>query len=228
MYELRRLQHQQRPVTEFCNKQKLEEFFCKRMPPPQLDTTPAGPSGASLVLNRTKQLASSASKPQNFMPEGIRLEVRGLFEQRRVTETLEGPLRHEMDRVLQQGIEQRQRRGQGHRNRSGHRHRGDAAVRRRQSARHGGRHVRFNPPENGQYPMPRRDQSRIVDSLLQSPALNSLSPVAREEIVSEVRSLVQQQLVTSALSGEFRGILEFNIQVSLLLHLTFWTLITYS
>ena len=221
MYELRRLRHHQRPVTEFCNKQQLEEFFCKRMPPPQLDTTPAkhDSSGASLVSDRAKLLTSIASKPQDFMPEGVRLEVRGLFEQRRVTETLEGPLRNEMDQVLQQGLERRQRRGHGRRNRSSHRHHGEAAARHRQNVRQGRRHVRFNPPEDGQYPMPRRDQSHIVNSLMLSPALNSLSPGAREEIVSEVRGLVQQQLVTSALSGEFRGVLELNIQVSFIVDL---------
>lgn len=211
MYELRQLQHQQRPVTEFCNKQQLEEFFCKRLPPPQLDTASADASNASLVSNRAKQLTASASKAKNFMPEGIRLEVRGLFDQRRVTETLEGPLRNEMDRLLQQGLERRQRRVQGRRSRSGgNRHRGDSSPR---HVRQNRRHIRFNIPENGRYPMPQRDQSRIVDTLMQSPALNSLKPEAREEVVSEVRNLVQQQLVTSALSGEFRGVLELNIQV---------------
>ncbi len=212
MYELRRLQHQQRPVTEFCNKQQLEDFFCKRLPPPQLDTASADASNASLVSDRAKQFASAASKAKNFMPEGIRLEVRGLFEQRRVSETLQGPLRNEMDRLLQQGLERRQRRVQGRRSRSGgNRHRGDSSP---SHVRQNRRHIRFNLPENGQYPMPRRDQSRIVDTLMQSPALNSLKPEAREEVVSEVRNLVQQQLVTSALSGEFRGVLELNIQVS--------------
>ncbi len=212
MYELRRLQHQQRPVTDFNNKQLLEEFFCKRLPPPSLEAA-AAVTDESGILNRAKQLELTASQSQDFMPEGVRLEVRGLFNQRRVTETLEGPLREEIDRTLQQGIERRQRRGRSRHSRAnGNRHRNaDSAGR---QARQGRRHVRFNPPENGQYPMPQRDQSQIVDTLMQSPALNSLNPEAREEVVSEVRSLVQQQLVTSALSGEFRGVLELNIQVS--------------
>ncbi len=212
MYELRRLQHQQRPVSEFDSKQKLEEFFCKRLPPPQLDAQEAAADAAS-ISNRAKQLESTASKPKDFMPEGIRLEVRGLFDQRRVTETLEGPLREEIDQTLREGLERRQIRGRNRRSRAnGSRHHNTTELTARQ-ARQGRRHVRFNPPENGEYPIPQRDQTQIVDNLLQSPALNSLNPEAREEIVSEVRSLVQQQLVTSALSGEFRGVLELNIQV---------------
>ena len=233
MFELRKLKHQQRPVSEFNSKQQLEEFFGKRMPPPQLDVSASNQTSASsLVSDRAKQLASASTNSQDFMPEGVRLEVRGVFEQHRVTETLQGPLQQEMNRCLQQNIEQRQRRQQGRRTRSGHVHQGHseldnasdrliAALRSRRrhrpraaaSPRHPRRHVRFVPPENGQYPMPRRDQSQIVDNLIQSPALNSLDAEAREEIVSEVRNLVQQQLVTSALSGEFRGVLELNIQV---------------
>ena len=231
MFELRKLKHQQRPVSEFGSKQQLEEFFGKRMPPPQLDVSAASQSSASsLVSDRAKQLTSASTNSQDFMPQGVRLEVRGVFEQHRVTETLQGPLQQEMNRVLQQNIERSQGRQQGRRTRSRTMHHNEldnasdrliAAIRTRHrhrprvaaSPRHPRRHVRFVPPENGRYPMPRRNQSQIVDSLIQSPALNSLDAEAREEIVSEVRNLVQQQLVTSALSGEFRGVLELNIQV---------------
>lgn len=81
------------------------------------------------------------------------------------------------------------------------------------------RHVRFvpqipTPNAEGRYPLPRRNQGAIVDQLRQSPALNHLEDETRDEIVAEVSSLVSQQLVTSALSGEFRGVLELHIQVS--------------
>ena len=56
--------------------------------------------------------------------------------------------------------------------------------------------------------MRQRDQSEIMSTLRQSPALNSLDPESRNEIFAEVGNLVQQQLVSSALSGEFRGVLE--------------------
>lgn len=235
MFELRRLKHQQRPVSEFCNKQQLVDFFSKRIPPPKLDVTSADQASASnkgnFVSDRAQQLSSLTTNAQDFMPEGVRLEVRGLFEQHKVTETLQGPLPQELNQVLQENIEHSQTRQQGRRTRSGHTHHHHqesnsasdliATIRNRhrhrpRPARRQRRHVRFVPPENGQYPMPRRNQSQIVESLMQSPALNSLDVEAREEIVSEVRSLVQQQLVTSALSGEFRGVLELNIQVCIL------------
>lgn len=89
--------------------------------------------------------------------------------------------------------------------------------RRQRGAR--GRRVRFRsqlptPNADGRYSVPRRDQNIIVERLRQSPALNSLGEEARDEIVAEVGSLVSQQLVTSALSGDFRGVLEFHIQVT--------------
>ena len=57
------------------------------------------------------------------------------------------------------------------------------------------RHVQFAPAlpvpnADGRYPVPRRDQSIIVDCLRQSPALNSLGEEARDEIVAEVSGLV--------------------------------------
>lgn len=91
-----------------------------------------------------------------------------------------------------------------------------AAVRHGARSRGASYHRRgrnFRPPADGNYPVPRRDQTRILEHIRQSPALNSLDQEAREEIVSEVSNLVHQQLVTSALSGEFRGVLEFHIQV---------------
>ncbi len=69
------------------------------------------------------------------------------------------------------------------------------------------------PNPDGRYAVPPRDQSGIVQRLRQSPALNSLGVEARDEIVAEVGSLVSQQLVTTALAGEFRGVLELHIQV---------------
>ena len=81
------------------------------------------------------------------------------------------------------------------------------------------RHVHFvpqlpTPDADGHYPIPNRDQSVIVDQLRQSPALNSLGIESMDKIVSEVSNLVSQRLVTSALSGEFRGTLERHILVS--------------
>ena len=240
MFELRKLKHHQKPVSEFSSKQQLEQILvtkCK-LPPPNDQAMGASPEingasgGNSLTHSRVKEFDSIAQavqtqSPQDLRPESIQLEIRGLFERRVVTGMLQSPVQAELERVvLEQQQRQRrprrrrarpppqsqQREAQGARAagrlmaaiRSGSRSRG-ASYQRRARA--------FRPPADGNYPMPRRDQSRILDHLRQSPALNSLDQEAREEIVSEVSNLVHQQLVTSALSGEFRGVLEFHIQV---------------
>jgi len=229
MFELRKLRHQHRPVSEFCSRQHLETFLTelskrsKRPPPPQPDAA-AGSPLENNVAERARQFASQpqAATPQSLMPEAVRLEVRGLFERRRVSEVLQGPLQQEMERVLSEGLEQR-RRGRQQRRRARGNSGGGAggllgAIRNgRQRGQNlsqpSRRRVRFVPPEDGRYPMPRRDQSQIVEQLRSSPALNSLDAGARDRIVTEVTHLVQQQMVTSALSGEFRGVLELHIQV---------------
>lgn len=232
MFELRKLRHQHRPVSEFCSRQHLETFLSelskrsKRPPPPHPDAA-AGSPLENNVAERARQFASQpqAATPQSLMPEAVRLEVRGLFERRRVSEVLQGPLQQEMERVLGEGLERRRRGRQQRRRARGNSggHGGGAggllgAIRNgRQRGQNlsqpSRRRVRFVPPEDGRYPMPRRDQSQIVEQLRSSPALNSLDAGARDRIVTEVTHLVQQQMVTSALSGEFRGVLELHIQV---------------
>ena len=194
------------------------------------------------VAERARQFDSQAQAapvtPERLMPESIQVEVQAVFEHQRVSSVLQGPLQQEMERVLQEGLERRRRRQQrrprhgsrahnhgehGPRSqllasiRSGGRRSNSGSRRVQSQASAGGARVRsrvrFIPPENGQYPLPRRDQSRIVERVRQSPALNSLGPEARDRVVAEIGHLVQQQLVTSALSGEFRGVMELHIQV---------------
>ena len=232
MFELRKLKYHQRPVSEFSSKEHLEQILltkCKQAP----QTTDSA-QAASLTSSRIKefdsraQAAESQQNTENLMPESIQLEIRGLFERRVVSGMLQSPMQAQIERVIQeqqqQGRRPRRRRarppaaqqreaaaGAAGRVmaavRSGARSRGASAYHRR--ARHS------RPPMDGNYPMPRRNQARILDHIRQSPALNSLDQGAREEIVSEVSNLVHQQLVTSALSGEFRGVLELHIQVDI-------------
>ena len=231
MFELRKLRHQHRPVSEFCSRQHLETFLSelskrgKHSQPPQPGAASAAESPLeNNVAERARQFASQppAAVPQSLMPEAVRLEVRGLIEHRRVSEVLQGPLQQEMERVLGEGLDRRRRaaRGRSQRRRARGNSGGIAgaggllgAVRNGSRLRGQSRRVRFVPPENGQYPMPRRDQTQIVEQLRSSPALNSLDAGARDRIVTEVTHLVQQQMVTSALSGEFRGVLELHVQV---------------
>lgn len=248
MYELRKLKLQHRPVSEFCNKQHLEQFFSQRCSRQQSVPQPTASAGAAALENahqsqgnvaeRTRQFDSQAQAApvprERLMPEAVQVEVQAVFERQRVSEVLQGPMQQEMERVLQEGLERRRRRQQrrprhGSRAHShgehGPRSQLLASIRggsrrsssRRAQAQAGGARVRsrvrFVPPENGQYPVPRRDQSRIVERVRQSPALNSLGPEARDRVVAEIGHLVQQQLVSSALSGEFRGVMELHIQV---------------
>lgn len=228
MFELRKLKHHQRPVSEFSSKQHLEQILltkCKQAP--NADNAQA----TSLTHSRVKefdsraQAAQSQQNTQNLMPESIQLEIRGLFERRVVSGMLQSPVQAEIERVIQEQQQQQGRRPRRRRARppptqqreaAGAAGRVMAAVRSGARSRGASYHRRARharPPMDGNYPMPRRNQARILDHLRQSPALNSLDQGAREEIVSEVSNLVHQQLVTSALSGEFRGVLELHIQV---------------
>ena len=239
MFELRKLKHHQRPVSEFSSKQRLEQILltnCKQASSNDVRNSASSTAQAtSLTHNRVKEFDSRAQaaqsaqqNPQDLMPESVQLEIRGLFERRVVTGVLQSPVQAEIERVVQEQ-QQQQRRPRRRRARpppaeqreAGAAGRLMAAVRggaRSRAASYHRRARHSRPPMDGNYSMPRRDQARILDHLRQSPALNSLDQEAREEIVSEVSNLVHQQLVTSALSGEFRGVLELHIQVATFQH----------
>ena len=222
VYELRRLQHQHRPVSGFESKPALEELLERRrqaMPP--AETPPAAPGGSSDIDRRVQHFlsisASSGGAAEQHMPPSVRLEIRGLIERQQVSEVLGSARAGEIERALHEGLERR-------RNRQLQRRR---LLTRSQSSDQ--RELAVDPvlvsqpqqqlrrqSENSQYPVPQRDQSAIIRQLQSSPALGSLPPAERERVVSEVDHLVQQHLVTSALSGEFRGVLELHIQVSTL------------
>lgn len=221
MYELRKLKHNQRPVSSFTDKQALEKLYCET----SASGTQTSESSGS-VANRAKLLAApTQSDPQSLMPEGVRIEIRGLVECRPVHEILNGPVHDEIEQALREGPDRRSRRQHRRRARASpplprpaaqHDHGRPRASRAQCQRSSHQRRVQFaveRPrPVDGRYPVRQRDQSEIMSSLRQSPALNSLDPEARNEIFAEVSNLVQQQLVSSALSGEFRGVLELHIQ----------------
>ncbi len=244
MYELRKLQHQHRPVSEFCSKQQLESFFSQRNQRPQPARSSraersqaGGGEAAGLVAQQARRFASEpqAADPQSLMPEGIRLEVRGLFESQRVSQVLQNPeMQQRLETALRETMARRHRRQQRRTGRSRPRAQEPdngggvglvAAIRRgrlrpgsgrRPHTRSPARHPRRAPQvsQGRQYPPPpRRDQNHIVEQVRQSPALNTLKPEERDRVVAEIGHLVQQQFVSTALSGEFRGVLELHIQV---------------
>ena len=210
MYELRKLKHQHKPVSDFEGKKLLEEHFQRFS---SLPSASADGTGGD-VSSRTKQIRDTelaGRKARAPMPEGIRLEISGLFERRRVSSVLQSP-------ELVQGIERAVRDGADRHTRR------PARRPRPQPAEPGAHHVRPQTrqrvrvrarplPQNGQYPAPpARDQTIFLEQVRSSPALNSLGPEARDRVVAEIGGLVQQQLVSQALTGEFRGILELHIQ----------------
>ena len=226
MYELRRLQHHHRPVTGFDSKPTLEELLEKRRmapPPAELPTAAAGEEGegGSEVDRRVRHFvsvttAAEADEQQRHMPAAVRLEIRGLIERQQVREVLNSGRAGEIERALHDGLERREQEELRRQRRRRQRARPPRDGGRQSTTEDGavGARPPLRQPENGQaYPMPQRDQSGIVRQLQASPALGSLGLAERERIVNEVDQLVQQHLVTSTLSGEFRGVLELHIQV---------------
>ena len=249
MFELRKLSHQQRPVSEFESKDTLLQFFTNRAAAAQPKPAQRQDGGAENeevvtvdISARVQQLeprAEGATPPQEFRPEVIQQDMQVLHELRVVNGVLQGPAQEQIDRALRDGMERDESRrrprprprprparaereeddeGGDEMNQHSSQPVGRLLVQGGRSRRQRGRRVRFRPQiptpnADGRYPVPARDQSMIVERLRQSPALNSLGDEARDEIVAEVGSLVSQQLVTSALSGEFRGVLELHIQV---------------
>lgn len=180
---------------------------------------------------------TEAKMQESFRPSNITLEMQNLTEQRIVNVLLQ-EVGEDIERTLRENMEQQRSRqhqrprAQQSRRREDGDEGGDEmshtpappAGRLLSAGAHNRRHrgssrrARFRPQPptpnaDGRYPIPRRDQSSIVSQLRQSSTLNSLGEEVRDEVVAEVSNLVSQQLVTSALSGEFRGILEVHIQV---------------
>lgn len=222
VYELRKLQHHHKPVSGFDSKLALEELLEKRRtaPPP---TESAMAEVGSEVDRQVRHFHSigAAAGAQEHMPTTVRLEIRGLNDQHRVSEMLNSARAEEIERTLGENL---QRRNQQTQRRQQRRARppvphppGRGETLRDDGFNYSPALGRSRPtlrqPENGQYPMPQRDQNSILRHLQDSPALGSLQPADRDRIVGEVDNLVQQHLVTSTLSGELRGVLELHIQV---------------
>ncbi|XP_013383177.1 uncharacterized protein LOC106153697 [Lingula anatina] len=74
MYELRRIQHGERPVSGTDSREQLESFFAKRM---------------SVASNEKENAPANVDSVEQHRPESIVVEVSGLFEQRRVSSILQ-------------------------------------------------------------------------------------------------------------------------------------------
>ena len=130
------------------------------------------------------------------LPSDVYHDLQSLVQSRRVSDVLGSAVRRQaLEISLAENIE---------RHRSRHQ-----PSRRRQAAEHA---ERPRPQPREQYPVPNRDQSRIVSQLRESPGLRRLGPEQREAVLAEVGGLIQRGIVRRTLGGELRGHLELHLQ----------------
>ena len=152
----------------------------------------------SQILRRLRE-SPSLRRLDPEQRDAILSDVSNLVNRRLVSDALSGDFRAHLEVHIQERAD-RLNSGLGH----------EDLLRRRQ--RTSGRRNTAHTHRHTHYPVPRRDQSQIVRILQNSPSLNRLDPEQRASIMSEVSGLVQRGLVTNALSGDFRGVLEVHIQ----------------
>ncbi|XP_035675224.1 uncharacterized protein LOC118414971 [Branchiostoma floridae] len=93
MFELRRISHGDRPVSGQGFREKLDAFFRNHV------------GADSAELSEEDQNRPSQGRTEERRPEAVRLEVRGLFDQRRVSNVLQSDLfRRELESVVRGGL----------------------------------------------------------------------------------------------------------------------------
>lgn len=142
---------------------------------------------------QTLQLRSGEA--ECALPSDVYAELARLVQSGRVSDVLGSAVRRQaLEISLAENLE---------------RHRARRQPARRQAAH---RDVRPRPQPRERYPVPSRDQSRIISQLRDSPGLRRLNPEQRDAILAEVGSLVQRGIVRRTLGGDLRGHLELHIQ----------------
>ena len=168
------------------------KFVSGRVHHKMLDYKLRGQLGAGKE-HRTLQLRSG--RAECVLPSDVFADLESLVQSARVSDVLGSSVRRQaLEISLAENLE---------------RHRSRSQPARRRGA-HG--HTRPRPPRREQYPVPSRDQSRIVSQLRESPGLRRLNPEQRDAVLAEVGSLVQRGIVRRTLGGDLRGHLELHIQ----------------
>lgn len=163
-----------------------------RMHHRRLDYQLRGQLGAGKE-RRTLRLRSGEA--ECVLPSDVYTDLQRLVQSGRVSDVLGSAVRRQaLEISLAENLERHRSRSQPARRRATH---GD---------------VRPRPPAREQYPVPSRDQSRIVSQLRESPGLRRLNPEQRDAVLAEVGSLVQRGIVRHTLRGDLRGRLELHIQ----------------
>lgn len=92
MYELRQIQHGERPVTGQNRRENINQFFAKHL------EAPAGSEGKENV-------PANVDAVEEHRPESVVVEVEGLFEQRRVSSVLQSTaFRRSLERIIRGSI----------------------------------------------------------------------------------------------------------------------------
>ncbi|XP_071089724.1 uncharacterized protein [Haliotis cracherodii] len=207
MYELRQIQHGERPVTGQNRRENINQFFTKHL------EAPAGSEGKENV-------PANVDAVEEHRPESVVVEVEGLYEQRRVSSVLQSTaFRRSLERIIRGSITTASQRPQAtpshlppHRRTS----RGQE-----QSSENGPSTASTDqdsrvpsPPEMRLTPPAASPTSQPTGIVApnEMPTWQSISEIHHEEIVQEISQLLHRRLVSSTLDGEFRGTLEVQMQ----------------
>ena len=189
MFELRRLRLQEKPVSECGQREELETMLQRRKvkpnPVPQTETEEA---------SLTQQ------------PNAIIVEIRGLVEQRPVSSILQSQTsRRNLEEAVQRSSERSRRlvarRAQGRPPVSNRRRSTIEQSSRRHSLPVGWGALDESDAQPGTNARDRQ-QWRTWD----------MNQIQRHTVAAEIGDLIQQQVVTSTLVSDFRGVLELHVQ----------------
>ncbi|XP_035824188.1 uncharacterized protein LOC101846543 isoform X2 [Aplysia californica] len=98
MYELRNIQHGERPVTGQGNRENIEQFLTKHFPTSDADTNSKG------------NLPSTVQNAEEHRPESVVVEVQGIIERRPVSSILQSAaFRRQLENVIRGSIGTSQR-----------------------------------------------------------------------------------------------------------------------
>ncbi|ESO97035.1 hypothetical protein LOTGIDRAFT_231775 [Lottia gigantea] len=234
MYELRRIQHGDRPVTGQGRKEQVDQFFAKRIQ-----------ASAS-----AENVPSNVDNVEEHRPEAVVVEVQGLYEQHRVSQMLQSQqFRRQLENIIrgnittaprQQPVPQPRRRAQPRDSAPPISEREDnsdddsdaeylsadeesPSASPRTEARPQPPTTAVQQSTNRDNTSPRSSSPAVarasatradVQSAMNSPIydIRSISQTHQNDLIDDIRELVHQGIVSSTLEGAFRTTLEVTMQ----------------
>ncbi|XP_025093726.1 LOW QUALITY PROTEIN: uncharacterized protein LOC112563692 [Pomacea canaliculata] len=211
MYELRRIRFGDRPVTGQNNRENIEKFISKHM---------QEPAGAS---HGKDNVPANVDAVDVHRPEAVVVEVQGVFEQRRVSSILTSNFRRHLENIIRGSIASASQRPRV----SNISHPVISAQptvatteedRPTSSALTDASEVSIAPSTQDRVSTLQRTSRPLqwpsgdATADREQEAWNSISQVQHEDMVYEISELLHRRLVSSALSSEFRTVMELQIQ----------------